>query len=274
MTFSNYLNSVYDIPVLAYHKVSPESEFGLTTIHPDEFENQIGYLYSHGYQTVTFRDLPDPALERPAKPVILMFDDGYESIHRFAVPVLEKYGFHAVIAVITGFIGKFNTWEAFGLQRKHRHLTAGQIKDVHAACHEIASHSVTHPYLPALPLRKAVAEISDSKKVLEDITGAEIITFCYPYGRHSKRVCGLLSETGYRYASVNAGLFPKKINHVYAMPRTSIYATDSQRRFIRKIESYNRLSLTHLGQWIIQRGALAGVLRKAADQILNGSDDR
>jgi len=267
MTSSNYLNSIYDIPILAYHKISPQGEFGLTTIHPGKFEEQIGYLFSRGYQSVTFRDLLDPVFVRPDKPVILTFDDGYESIHRFAAPLLEKYGFRSVIAIITGFIGRFNTWEAFSIQRRHRHLASGQIKQLHETGHEIASHSATHPYLPALPHRKAAEELGCSKNALEDITGKEIITFCHPYGRYTNRLSGLLAEHGYKFASVNAGFFPKKINDVFALPRTSIYASDSRNGFIRKIESYNRFSLTHLGQWIIQRGALAGVLRKTVSQI-------
>jgi peptidoglycan/xylan/chitin deacetylase (PgdA/CDA1 family) len=272
MTSSSYLNSVYDIPILAYHKVSPQGEIGLTTIHPDNFEKQIGYLHVHGYQTVTFRDLLDPTFERPEKPVILTFDDGYESIHQIAAPVLEKYGFRSVIAIISGFIGGRNTWEAFRIQRRYMHLTCGQIRQLHAAGHEIASHSVTHPYMPALPLRRAEAELKNSKNELEDMTGTEIITFCYPYGRRSRRLSGLLAENGYKFASVNAGFFPKKSNDVYALPRTSIYASDSLDNFITKIGSYNQFGLTHLAQWIIQRGALAGVVCKTVNQIITGPE--
>ncbi len=273
MTSLNSLNSVFDIPILAYHKVSPESEFGLTTIRPENFRAQIEYLHSNGFTALTFRDLLKDNFNMPDKPVILTFDDGYESIDRYALPVLEQYGFRAVIFVVTGFIGKRNTWEAYRVQQRHRHLSAPQLKRMHQAGHEIGSHTVTHPYLSTLPAAAAASEIMTSRQMLEDLLGEQIVSFCYPYGRYSARIAGLLRENEYIFATVNRGILNRAKPNLLALPRASIYAIDTPSAFIRKTRTSAKPDLPRLTEYVIQTGALTGILKKSATQILSKDKD-
>ncbi len=273
MTSSSYLNSVFEIPILAYHKVSPQAEIGLTTIKPQRFLDQICFLYKQGYKSVTFRDLIDPEFAVPAKPIIITFDDGYESIYQHALPVLGKYDFRSVIFVISGFIGEKNTWEAFSVQKKHRHLSDNQIIQMQQAGHEIGSHSETHPYMPMLVQKRAESEIRQSKQKLEDLIGQAVISFCYPYGKYSKRIASLVKKNAYRFATANKGLFPSKKSDPHALPRTSIYGNDNISTFRQKIENFNRFGLHHFSEWMIQRGALTGTIKKSFDQILSKSKD-
>jgi len=268
MISSNSLNSVYDIPILAYHKVSPQTEFGLTTIHPDTFQKHIDYLYDHGYRTVTFEDLTDPVFSLPAKPVILTFDDAYDCIYQYARPVMNKYAFRSVLFVITGYIGKKNTWEAFRIQQKHFHLSEAHIKELHREGHEIGSHSVTHPFMSTLPAAKAEAEIRQSKADLQDLVGAEIMSFCYPYGKYSPRIARILQTNNFQFATVNRGIFNSTRPNTLDLPRSSIYSSDSLKILTQKIQYSNRLNLPRVADWLIQRGAMTGILRKSISQIL------
>ena len=270
MISSNFLNSVSDIPILAYHKVSPHAEFGLTTVKPQKFRDHIDYLHQNGYTTLTFHDLMRPNLTMPAKPVIITFDDAYQCIYEYALPFLDQYGFRSVIFVVSGFIGRENSWEAFGIQKGYRHLSHTELIELQRYGHEIGSHTVTHPYLPVLTTAQANLELGDSKSRLEDTVGQTVISFCYPYGKFSARLEQLLKQNEYRFATLNKGILPDKKNNPLRLVRSCVYATDTLSQFAAKIEKFDRLNIA---EWIIQRGAYSGIMRKSIQHILSNSKD-
>ncbi len=63
------------------------------------FVRQMKYLFEHGYQTISLRDLvscakqPTPAKD---KKICITFDDGYESVYTHGFGVLQKYNFTVV----------------------------------------------------------------------------------------------------------------------------------------------------------------------------------
>lgn len=246
-------------PIIAYHKVSEKKEAGLTTVSPSVFEKQISWLANAGYRSISFNDLYT-AEPLPEKPVIITFDDGYDCIHRYAVPVLSVYGFTAVVYIITGFIGKYSTWEAVKWQQKYKHLTAGQIRELHALGFEIGSHGQTHRFLPALPGEEIRKEATESRKFLEDLTGGRIFSFCYPYGRYTSRVKKVIAECGYTYGIQNLRLFKKTQDDRLALMRHSIYLSDSFNLFKKKVRRPLRFSPRLLQESLIQKGALAGIV--------------
>jgi len=65
---------------------------------------------------------------------------------------------------------------------------------------EIGSHSLTHRRLTDLPDNEVDRELSQSKATLEDITGQEIMSFCYPFGDFDLRVKSRVEIAGYRLA--------------------------------------------------------------------------
>lgn len=65
-------------------------------------------------------------------------------------------------------------------------LNPSQIKRLHSAGMEIASHTITHPILSKISDRKAMHEISESKNILENIINDKVSLFAYPNGFPSK----------------------------------------------------------------------------------------
>jgi peptidoglycan/xylan/chitin deacetylase (PgdA/CDA1 family) len=76
----------------------------------------------------------------------------------------------------------------------------------------IGAHTVTHTALSALPEEQQRNEIITCKHDLEDITGTEVTTFSYPFGRKrdydriSVRLC---REAGFKKAAAN---FPGQVH--------------------------------------------------------------
>ncbi|HHY95790.1 MAG TPA: polysaccharide deacetylase family protein [Firmicutes bacterium] len=78
-------------------------------ILPAEDAAQTQYLARHGYRPLTLAEF-EGFLEHkqtvPPKTVMITFDDGYESVYRYAFPVLKRYRFPAVVFLITSLVGK------------------------------------------------------------------------------------------------------------------------------------------------------------------------
>lgn len=83
------------------------------------------------------------------------------------------------------------------LARRHGPL----VRRLADAGHEIASHGMTHRLLNRLPAADRRYEIAASKRLLEDVTGAEVAGFRAPCFSIDDASVEMLAEAGYRYDS-------------------------------------------------------------------------
>ena len=102
--------------VLSYHHVGPQQPGTLLslTVSPERFERQVRWLARHGYQGINPADWLRWRREGkglPDKPVLFTFDDGYADLVDYALPVLRRYGFGAVVYVVTRQLGGTNAWD-------------------------------------------------------------------------------------------------------------------------------------------------------------------
>jgi peptidoglycan/xylan/chitin deacetylase (PgdA/CDA1 family) len=68
---------------------------------PETLENELSYLWGKGYVSISFDDLANHLTHGaplPARPVIISFDDVWESQYHYALPILAKYGFRATFS--------------------------------------------------------------------------------------------------------------------------------------------------------------------------------
>jgi peptidoglycan/xylan/chitin deacetylase (PgdA/CDA1 family) len=95
------------VPVITYHDIAEGG--GEYTVTPSRFVRQIAMLRAAGFHSITsrqFQQFLSGTGTLPSKPILITFDDGASSAWRVADPVLERYGMHALLSVITGEIGK------------------------------------------------------------------------------------------------------------------------------------------------------------------------
>ena len=86
-----------------------------------------------------------------------------------------------------------------------QHPECGQIQPdlvrrLQAMGTEIGAHSMTHPDLRRLPSAVAQAEARSSKVWLEQIIGAEVPSFAFPFGYHNRRVAHAVAQAGFTLA--------------------------------------------------------------------------
>jgi hypothetical protein len=109
-----------------------------------------------------------------------------------------------------------------------------QIRRIHAAGHEVASHSLRHEWLPGLDASELRQTLRTSKEALEQCIGAEVTSFVPPFnqpfdysagwsfslserrsaGRQRTdlpRLCAMLVETGYGFARVAYRGLPQRL---------------------------------------------------------------
>ena len=115
----------------------------------------------------------------------MSFDDGSEHDRRL-VDILNRYGLRGTFHLNSGKLG-----------REH-HVGSGEVASLYAG-HEVACHTVTHPYLTALPDDAIQREVSDDKKALEDLTNGPVRGLAYPFGAFDTRVVSIISGLGIEY---------------------------------------------------------------------------
>ena len=181
------------LPVLMYHHVGPSrpGTFPEWTVSPDRFERQIRWLARRGYtgirpeQWIKWRregtGLPD-------KPVLLSFDDGFVDLAEFALPVLRRYGFGAVVFIVTGRVGETNTWDEAQGSATHHLMTAEQIRHWAAQGIEFGAHGRTHADLTTLSPDEMEKEIVGSRDDLAELLGSPVTSFAYPFGSFNEAV--------------------------------------------------------------------------------------
>ena len=105
------------VAILGYHKVGPPAPGGWETwfyVPEAVFAEQLALLRSAGWQPIdlsTFvRGLTEPE-SLPERAALITFDDGYSSVREVALPVLERFGYPAVLFMPTDFVGGTNHFD-------------------------------------------------------------------------------------------------------------------------------------------------------------------
>ncbi|MEW5942650.1 MAG: polysaccharide deacetylase family protein [Pseudomonadota bacterium] len=207
------------VPVLMYHHVSPRP--GLVTVSPETFAAQMEYLAAAGYTALTADDFLGFLLGQrqvPEKSVLITFDDGYLDNYVHAYPVLKRLGLHAVIFVVTGWIGEGPARSGQALPcPDHKAckaaIAAGRADEVMLRWSEIEEmeasgaaefHSHTHSHIrwdKESPVGEHIeqmeADLMRSQAELRRRLGKESPHLCWPWGYFEPEYQNVAREMGF-----------------------------------------------------------------------------
>lgn len=130
------------------------------------------------------------------------------------------YGIEKTIDKVLEIFEQNNAKSTIFISTETVEKTKKIIKKIHLAGHEIASHGHNHNLkYDVLNKNELNFEIATSKKILEDLTGEQIIGFRTPQFRKNQFTEELLLENGYKYdsSSVNTDFLDryKKNQHEF-----------------------------------------------------------
>lgn len=186
-------------------------------VTPQSLARQLHELQS---ARIAFTTLGDWNKQRPCtRQVAVTFDDAYRNIFVKGLPVLQQLNVRAITYVVASLIGKSNEWDHATGCRHEPLMDRKQLSEWIGAGHEIGSHGLTHRDLTTLPQEEARREITDSKKMLEDLFGQPIRHFCYPYGGWNDAVRSMVQEAGYETATSTIADFNASTVDAFAIRR-------------------------------------------------------
>ena len=161
-----------------------------------KFTSQMKWLAGSGVTLLTQTDV-NAILDRtqlpPAKGVFLTFDDGYRNTITDVMPVLDRYGIPASIAVCSSYLlPRFSPLKT--VHHSQDFASAPELMAWLAGGRAVAGHTYDHPYLTKLSAADLRLQIAADKMLLEDILEIELDTFLYPFGAVDGAVAAMAAE--------------------------------------------------------------------------------
>jgi peptidoglycan/xylan/chitin deacetylase (PgdA/CDA1 family) len=133
-----------------------------------------------------------------------------------------------------------------GTRESHRMLTADQTRELGASeVIEVGAHTLSHPRLSTLTPAHQNVEIREGRRLLQDVLGADVTTFAYPFGEpqdFDATTVGFVRAAGYFSAGAVRDLAVSRSSRVYELPRVGVVNWDGS-EFERRLEWWLRRGL-------------------------------
>lgn len=147
--------------------------------------------------------------------VCLTFDDVADSFYYNAYPLLKKYRI------------PFTIFVSCSLLDTKSYITTDMLQEI-AECElsTIGSHGWSHSFYADLSKKNAIADLSSSKRKLEDVTHRTIDLYAFPYG--SVYACGLKNKKQagvvykYGFGTIASPITKPSLLPHYFLPRIKV----------------------------------------------------
>jgi len=220
------------IPIVLYHSIS--NDVSPLSLNINEFEKHIIFLKKRYYKTINF----DEVNSTKNKQIIITFDDGYKDLLSDVLPILKKYDFKATCFVVSGLLGKKNTWDVSKKNFVPKHLmNTNDLREWIDNGMSIGSHSHNHVDLTTLKANEINNELIYSKKFLEDKIGVNINNFSYPYGKVNNSVYKITKQIYKKATTTNRGRFNTTKHDLHLIPRIDMGKKLSLLKIFLKLET-------------------------------------
>ena len=181
------------VPILMYHVIaSPPAgaPFPGLYVPPVEFSEQMQALKDAGWHSVT-PDQVEAYWRRgiplgPGKPIVLSFDNGYESQYTQAFRVLRRMG----------WVGEENI-QLTGLPPSQGGIGQREVREMVQAGWELDTQGFSHADLVTLDAAQLHYQVAVARSVVQHRFHVPVNWFCYPSGHYNATVIAAVREAGY-----------------------------------------------------------------------------
>jgi len=203
-----------ELPIVMYHHILKEqSRLNKYTISPDEFRQDLNYMKDNGYTPISMTDLIayiNEGKPLPERPIMITFDDGYESFHEYAYPMLKEYGYKAILSVIGKYADEYSETDDHHI--RYSHSSWEQLKDLQSSgLIEIGNHTYNmHMYNDGrhgCKKKKSESVAAYHKALSKDVgqmqekcnehLGIYPKIFTYPFGQICEDALPIIKEMGF-----------------------------------------------------------------------------
>lgn len=174
--------------VLGYHRIA-ERDDGLT-VRPSTFAAHIGWLAAHRAEppVVDVENAAAGAEGWPWRGVALTIDDAWADVYENGLEVLSRAAIPVTLYVPSELLGTAE------------YMTHAQVRECAAAGVSIGGHSRSHADLRRCDDASLERELRGCREDLEDLLGAPVTGFAYPFGHVDGRVRDAVASAGYTTA--------------------------------------------------------------------------
>jgi len=181
------------VPILMYHVIAEPpagAPFPGLYVPPAEFAEQMQALKHAGWHAVTLDEVA--AYWRrgvslgAGKPIVISFDNGYNSQYAQALPVLRGLG----------WVGDENL-QLSGLPPSQGGLGPGQISGLLAAGWELDTQGISHADLITLDAEQLHYQVAVARETLQRRFHVPVNWFCYPSGHYNAAVVAAVKAAGF-----------------------------------------------------------------------------
>jgi peptidoglycan/xylan/chitin deacetylase (PgdA/CDA1 family) len=222
------------VAILMYHVVAappPGTPYPELWVAPGRFGQQMRALARAGYHATTL-DTVWRAWHAhgslPRHPVVISFDDGYQSQSTTARRRLHQLGWPGVLNLEVKNVGLKG-----GLAR-------GEVRAMIRDGWEIDAHTVTHPDLTTLDAPGLRREIAGSRRWLHRAFGVPADFFAYPSGRYNATVEAAVRAAGYLGASTTQAGRATPAGDPFALPRVRVTPAMSPGQLVAQVRALGR----------------------------------
>lgn len=135
------------------------------------------------------------------KALTFSFDDGVTQDIRM-IELLNKYGLKGTFNLNSEWLGEKGIVGYPEQKLSHYKIHPDDIRFIYGE-HEVASHTLNHPFLPNLPDEEVTRQVEEDRLKLSELAGYEVIGMAYPCGgqNNDDRVADVIKRTtGVKYA--------------------------------------------------------------------------
>jgi peptidoglycan/xylan/chitin deacetylase (PgdA/CDA1 family) len=206
------------VPILIYHVIAappPGAPFPGLYVEPAEFAEQMQALKRAGWHAVTLdqveaywrRGVPLGA----GKPIVISFDNGYNSQFTQALPVLRRLG----------WVGDENI-QLTGLPPSQGGLGPEQVRGLLAAGWELDTQGISHADLITLDAEQLRYQVAVARQILQRRYHVPVNWFCYPSGDYDPTVVAAVEAAGFTGATTVVPGWAHPSDNPYSLHRVRV----------------------------------------------------
>jgi peptidoglycan/xylan/chitin deacetylase (PgdA/CDA1 family) len=219
------------VPILMYHVIAPApagAPFPGLYVTPQEFSAQMHALARAGWTAVT-QDQVQAYWRRGVslphgKPIVVSFDNGYQSQYTQALPVLRSLG----------WAGEENI-QLTGLPPSQGGLSRRQVRGLLAAGWELDTQGISHADLITLDAKQLREQTAGARKTLQRRYGVPVDWFCYPSGHYDAAVVAAVKAAGFVGSTTVVPGWARPSGDRYRLPRLRVLGGTSAQTLLSEI---------------------------------------
>ncbi|MEC9209434.1 MAG: polysaccharide deacetylase family protein [Bacteroidota bacterium] len=178
--------------MIFYHDIHASKKYTDMSTSIELFKKHIQIINETGYEIVSEVTNDNGQIE-------ICFDDAFLGLYE-NIEFLKEQNIPIHLFVISSCLNREN------------YINEKQLLELNKSdIIKISSHTNTHRILNQLDKNEIEKELKESKKILENLLGAQVDSICYPEGKFNKKTISIAKTVGYKkqYSSL-PGFFSEK----------------------------------------------------------------